>query len=654
MPVVVASVLRYVLIAAVQIAAFAAAQKFLENAFDEIRNFLVSEGIMSGAEADDSIAAEVLATAGALGANAYLIKSRLPLKIADKLRTTSAKASLSPSGKAVGGKVLTTAQGTTWLGKFGQNWVKKLALSFAVSIPWIPSLIQNFLDQGTFNAKSANASMRALGLGGIFQWPETTGILQPGTYTASEFIELFTQLSVAGAVGIDAKYIQQTQLWTQQNLAELINYLIGAAILRGEKSDKTAITKLLNQYIIYRKPDGTTSAVAPRPPTVGGGQAAATTAPQIQVYTGVVVSGMLGTPSEFVSRPDDMIQNISELKSAAKINLAAFTQSLPGRFYYEVAIVNSIKTQAGFTQKGSAVRIVSSYNKDGTPRYKTVYNKFAVMKVGVTAPNGKDILLSTITLGPVNVVEFQPTQNDLEHIAGTLSSELFTSNIEDIKQINSPSAVAVNNQPVSPPPLPETPPVATQPVPTLNTKYKVSTGGINLNLRAEADTSAQVLAKIPDGTILTLDPNTADHMQGGFTWHVTTYNGQSGYVAREYLTADLGVSTLNQTPNLQPASTAAIASLTPNQREQYDALVAVGASGDAAYAAASLVPPVGTAPASPKTASAPQSSTTSSSSSQTYSFTAKNGTVYKVKATSQSAAKTKAAGFAKEDGTSLK
>ncbi len=477
----------------------------------------------------------------------------------------------------------------------------------------------------------------------------------PPGFSKAEWENYYTGLELAGIVGIEGGNLKASMLYSRDALTQLVWWGYGEQLKSGKSATSTAIIKYIQPFLRFK--DGkaqTTSTSAPRSPTVGGGQASAAATPQIQVYTGVVTSGTLGTPSEFVSRPDDMIQNIRELKDAAKINLAAFVQTLPGRFYYEVAIVNSIKTQAGFTQKGSAVRIVSSYNKDGTPRYKTIYNKFAVMKVGVTTPNGKDILLNTITLGPVNVVEFQPTQGDLEHIAGTLSSELFTSNVEDIKQINSPSAVVVNNQPVSPPPPPETPPVATQPVPTFNTKYKVSTGGANLNLRAEADAYAEVLAKIPDGTILSLDPNTGDHVQGGFTWHITSYNGQSGYVAREYLTADLGISALNNAPDLQPASTAGIASLTPNQRETYDMLISIGASGDAAYGAARLVPPIGTAPASPKTASTPQSSTTSNSGSQTYSFTAKNGTVYKVKATSQSAARTKAASFAEEDGTSLK
>ena len=98
MPLFVASAIRYLLIAAIQIGAFSVAQSLLEKAFGAISNALRTNHGMSAEQAEDSIAAEVLASVLALGANAMLIKSRLPLRWVDKI----AKVKKVPTIKATG------------------------------------------------------------------------------------------------------------------------------------------------------------------------------------------------------------------------------------------------------------------------------------------------------------------------------------------------------------------------------------------------------------------------------------------------------------------------------------------------------------------------------------------------------------------------
>lgn len=566
MPVLIAHTIRYLVVAALQIGSFTLAQQFLEKSFYEIRNFLISEEIMSGDEAEESFAAEILSAAAALGINAYLIKSRLPLRIADWIQKPLKKPSLSPTGSVQGGKALNAGQQARTKEFLGKKMLGALAISFATTIPWIPNLVQNFLDQGTFNPTAANAALRALGLGHIFQWPTTAGSLQPGTYTTSEFLELYDQLTAAGAVGLQSDWRQQSLLWSKEALSEHINYIVGTLILQGKSSDKTAIKKELEKYLVYRKPDGTT--VTPAAATTAGGrpEIGARAPTQIQIYTGVVADGTLGLPSEFIARPDDMIQNTDELRAAAKNNLAAFVQSLPGRFYYEVAIVNSVKTQAGFTQKGAPVRVVTGYYKNGDPRYKTIYHKFAVMKVGVLGENGQPLKLGTITLGPVNVVDYQPSASDLQDTAGKINDELFTSDISDIKEIQTTAGAVVKTEPATPPPAPTPPPEKNVPV-------------------------------IHGG-----DPNTL----------------------KDY------------------------------QRVVYDGLIKNGASQEVAFSAAELapVPSSGGGASAKTTPSAP--STSSGSSSGVYSFSAESGKTYKVRASSESEARSKAASFAKEDKTKLK
>lgn len=58
--------------------------------------------------------------------------------------------------------------------------------------------------------------------------------------------------------------------------------------------------------------------------------------------------------------------------------------------------------------------------------------------------------------------------------------------------------------------------------------FGVVTGG-RLNLRAAADSSASILASIPDGTLLVVTEHDG-------TWYATTYDSYTGYVMKRYVT----------------------------------------------------------------------------------------------------------------------
>ena len=198
------------------------------------------------------------------------------------------------------------------------------------------------------------------------------------------------------------------------------------------------------------------AAAIPAGAAAPGGPPGATVPTEIKIYTGVIANGTLGTPSEFISRPDDMIQNTEELRQAANINLAAFVQALPGNFYYEIGIVSSVKTRSGFTQRGAAARVVTGYYRSGLPRYKTIYHKFAVMKIGVFDENRRTVKLGTIVLGPVNSVDFQPTAVELGNITSAINTDLFTSSVDTIKEIITTQPI-VSTPVATPPPPPPAP-----------------------------------------------------------------------------------------------------------------------------------------------------------------------------------------------------
>jgi uncharacterized protein YgiM (DUF1202 family) len=57
--------------------------------------------------------------------------------------------------------------------------------------------------------------------------------------------------------------------------------------------------------------------------------------------------------------------------------------------------------------------------------------------------------------------------------------------------------------------------------------------GVGVNLRASQSTSSTILAKIPEGTKVTITSVLSN-------WYKVTYNGQTGYIARGYLIDEYG------------------------------------------------------------------------------------------------------------------
>ena len=430
MPLFVASAIRYLLIAAIQIGAFSVAQSLLEKAFDAISNALRTNHGMSAEQAEDSLAAEVLASVLALGANAMLIKSRLPLRWVDKIAKVKKVPTIKATGKITSQAITTPPSSLLYKASLLKTLGVVAASSAVAKLFWIDSTIQNFLDQGTFNPAGANRALRDLGLGGVFQWSGSPKELQPGTYTATEFIELFNQLTAGGAIGINNEFEQQSQMWDQGNLSQLINSIVGTLIIQGKTSDKTAVKKELAKYIISR------AGQVPTPTVPTGAKPSFIASPR--VFTGVLSQGFLGAGVAFQSRPDDLIESVEELKTAAQNNLVPFLASLPGRVVYELKITPTVTTKDGFTQRGTAQQIVSGYRKDGAAKYRTVVNKFAVLHLYILTERGTRTKIAAIVLGPTDSLKFKPEQGDLAQIEATIKDAVITSDIKDVKNIAAP------------------------------------------------------------------------------------------------------------------------------------------------------------------------------------------------------------------------
>jgi uncharacterized protein YgiM (DUF1202 family) len=57
--------------------------------------------------------------------------------------------------------------------------------------------------------------------------------------------------------------------------------------------------------------------------------------------------------------------------------------------------------------------------------------------------------------------------------------------------------------------------------------------GVGVNLRESQSTSSKILAKIPEGTKVTITSILSN-------WYKVSYNGQTGYIARGYLIDEYG------------------------------------------------------------------------------------------------------------------
>lgn len=482
MPILLAGLLRYLVMAALNTAVVSSAFVILDKGIEWITGQLMNDEGMTREQAEDSIASEIVAIGGAAGANAALLKSRLPVRLADKLKRSSKRPSLSPSGREILGIKTPPAKLGILRGIFAKSPWAIFGTSLLTSLPWWPSLVQNFLDQGTFNPINANAALRDVGLGGVFQWSIESRGAAPASYTASEFSELFNQLTAAGAVGINNEFEQQSQLLSKDALAELINVIVGTAIMYGEKSDKTAIKKELSKYLIMK--GGSTLPVSPSPAMNTMTPRTAPPVSTARVFTGVLANGVLGVSKPFESVGDGYITSNDDLMLTASQTLSGFLAGLPGKFNYEIAIVNSFRSPGGFTLKGESVQVVSSYLKDGTPRYKTIYKKFAVLKVWIIDKNGRKVDLLEENMGQVNSTDFNPTPQQLKNVSASITAAVFSKDVNDIRGI-------INDVPV----LVSSPaPVSTQ---TADDKARIATEIDRINASARTPELEKRIAEAP-------------------------------------------------------------------------------------------------------------------------------------------------------------
>lgn len=275
----------------------------------------------------------------------------------------------------------------------------------------------------------------------------TFGLLKPNeeyrqtkTVSPEVFSKIYNAYKLQGATSIQDPIKGAVVPFTRDNLIELLDP-IGAKLLSQKGTAKTAdVIKLSQMFIVFGGTPMATTSTATSTKTSTTARTSSSSAASVktttatapaaqtltlpQVYTGFVSNGTLGNTVAFVARQDDLIENDVELRSAAQTNIAAFAASLPGRVFYEISILKSVKTRGGNTLSAGTQQIITGYYKNGNPKYKTVYNMWAVADIFIDTDTKPNVKVTRIVLGPTNGVTYRPQTGALNNIAGEIRSNI--------------------------------------------------------------------------------------------------------------------------------------------------------------------------------------------------------------------------------------
>lgn len=469
MPAAIAAIIRVIIQTAVQTGIwFGIDLLILGPLKDAVQDNMVEKG-MSEEEAKDHVANDLIDLLGVFGVTGVAIKSKLPNKVADYLGFTTkgySKRIIKPkvpvaSGPVVlptpkvGQSVITAAAQTAVNAVDNAKITKpgfKIAYDLTVKTLGVTFLgamaIGNWIDFANWNQGAYQ---------GFFQKVYakiTGGLLVPDadyrqslTLGSDVFDKVYNTYKLEGATGINDPFKGQQVEFTRDNLLDLTDK-VGAKLLSTSGRASTKDVLLATQMMILFNNDvvqASTGVVSQ-----GGGaiaQPIGGSSGLPKVFTGVVSQGVVGRGLTFEPRPDDLIESLAELKQAAANNLTPYLQSLLSKIVYEIKIVPTYIARDGTIQRGITQQIRNGTNRDGTPKYKTVTNKFATLNVFAVSDKGTRTKLTTIVLGPTNSAKLTIGMNDIAEVEAALPSLVTTSDINEVIGIETDNPVTVSTPP---------------------------------------------------------------------------------------------------------------------------------------------------------------------------------------------------------------
>ncbi|MFA5365527.1 MAG: hypothetical protein WC325_10155 [Candidatus Bathyarchaeia archaeon] len=447
--------MRYIVIAAVQLGIWGFIESVvLPKIHDMITAIAVKFGI-SAEEAKDVLANDILEFGEQVGIFALTMKSKMPLKLAEffgfttkgwskrvlstKVTGLGASATKWITGLVKGAPAVEKAAAPAIIAAATKNvkgfkvaydlLLKTLGLGFVGTLA-----ISNVIDFGNWNSGAYQKTMQKviafLSLGTL---KPDQDYREAKTLSPEVFQKVFDMFKIEGATAITDPYKGISVAFTRDNMLDFLD-VVGAELLRidGSAATKEVISAAL-PFIVFNVQESASVATQ--------AVSEAKSVPQVKVFTGVVTQGKLGEAGAFVSRETDLIDDIDELQRSAENNLASFIVALPGLIVYEIKVVSSVTTKDGFTQRGTTQKIVSGYFANGSPKYKTVTNKFAQLNVYAVTEKGTRTKVKTINLGPVNAATFVPTGEQLQLAEKNIKQNITTTDVSEIQTIVSPTEI---------------------------------------------------------------------------------------------------------------------------------------------------------------------------------------------------------------------
>jgi hypothetical protein len=438
MPIIIANILRLAVMSLVSAIPITVAQEFLDGTVKSIVEGIKSVGGITEEEAKDivvNILVDLAINATLLGT---IMKTKIALKTADYLRLTTkgfAKRKLTTQAEVAVAEIATTKSKSTvsFITKAMESTLGKVA-----AFIWLVSSVANTIEPGIYKPEQTNKVYADLHI--PYAFPVSEGVLQPGPFDSAAFKDYAKAIETQNIGGFEYGFPIGSVLYSRQALADLINYVYGKEIIKGNAPSAKDLIPKLAPYLIKSLTVTSTSS------TVGQTTSAPLVVPQVQVFTGVLSQGVLGKGLEFTPRPDDLIETAQEMLDAAS-NLAPWLQSLPTKITYQVKVVSSITSKDGFVQKGSVVQIISGYDSKGQPKYKTVVNKFATLEMYILTDKQQRVKVATIVLGPVDSVKFQVGASTITTIENAISKVVSTTDIRSVTGISTVNPITVTTPP---------------------------------------------------------------------------------------------------------------------------------------------------------------------------------------------------------------
>lgn len=470
MPVAVAIAIRYLIMAAVQLGLWTALERYalplLNTAIEKI---MVAFGVPEST-AQDIMANQVIAAFESVGIFAVTLRTKLPIKLAERLGFTTKGYAKRTLPKTVEGQVKASGSTATASKIATSVEVNEIAAQVAktrgLALPSVKSLLgiiatvigiptgfffalAQYIDfanwQGPYQ-KTFQGLLAKVGINPDSPMPNAR------TVSTDTWKKIYTTIEELDPIGISFPFSGVDKPYSRLALADLVDEIAAKLILAGGQATFKSVMALTLPLIQLSGKNTGESAYAPAGAT---STFAVSSSTQVKAFTGVVSQGVIGSNTVFTARPDDLIENMAELQTAINNNIAPWIAALPGKIVYEIKVVSSVIID-GLRLVGQAHRIQSGTNTDGTARYKTIYNKFAVAHLYYIKDANDRMKLDDIILGPTNAIGFQPSNAELLQIGAIVSQSVATSDTDQISSIvtNTPTTVvppATADAPISAP-----------------------------------------------------------------------------------------------------------------------------------------------------------------------------------------------------------